>query len=88
MIGVASRGADGHEESARLTKFLEELGAEGVGFFAEGRDPDQVVAFVGVGLEVVEAIDVPVTMGVDVFPAVSTNGKSGGLGGKVPLPVG
>ncbi|GEM_PF-1605810 len=87
VIGVASRGADGHEESARLTKFLEELGAEGVGFFAEGRDPDQVVAFVGVGLEVVEAIDVPVTMGVDVFPAVSTNGKSGGLGGKVPLPV-
>ena len=87
MVGVASRGADGHQESAGLTEFLEELGAEGVGFFAEGRDPDQVVAFVGVGLEVVEAIDVPVAMGIDVFPAVSTNGKGGGLGGKVPFPV-
>ena len=56
MIGVASRGADGHQESAGLTEFLEELGAEGVGFFAEGGNPDQVVALVGVGLEVVEAI--------------------------------
>ena len=87
MVWVASRGADGHEESAGLTEFLEELRAEGVGFFAEGRDLDQVVAFVGVGLEVVEAIDVPVAVGVDIFPAVGTNGKGGGLGGKVPFPV-
>ena len=87
MIGVAGRRTDGHQESAGLTEFLEELRAEGVGFFAEGGNPDQVVAFVGVVLEVVEAIDVPVAMGVDVFPAVSTNGKGGGLGGKVPFPV-
>lgn len=87
VVGIAGGGPDGEGETAGGVQFIEELFLEGGRLFLKGGDLDEVMAFVGVGLEVIEAVQVPEAVVVDVFPAVGTDGESCGGGGEVPFPV-
>ncbi len=87
VVGVACGGADGECEAAGGVQFFEELLLEGCCLLLEGGYLNEVMAFVGIGLQIVEAIQVPETVVVDVFPAVGADGESGRGGGEVPFPV-
>jgi len=68
-------------------EFGEELLFEGVFFFGESGDIDEVVAFVGVGLEVVEAVFIPEAVVVDILVSLGADGEESGGGREVPFPV-
>ncbi len=55
--------------------------------FLIGGNVDEIVAFVRVGFEIIEAIAIPDTVIVDVFVTVRSDGEAGRHGREIPFPV-
>ena len=81
------RPAYGDRETTGRIEFVEEFFPEFEDTLAVGGNADQVVTFVGIGLQVVETVAVPHAVVEDVLFAVRPNRESRGGGGKVPFPM-
>jgi hypothetical protein len=69
---------EGHGQATGRIEFAEKLLFPLGDLLLKGRDVDQVVAFMWIGRQIVEAVFVPDPVVVDVFVAVAANGQSGG----------